>query len=282
MQKPTPAKDNDTRFAAIEQVSDTIFDRLGAIEKPDAALPDDASHAGGQVQNPPSPETTADARPAPTRPSEIPAPSEPPKHDWTAENETVAQDLLEILLRRATSLGQLDKSDLERAIAAAHSKKIGPEAARRLSKLPDGIDLLKGKSSACSEEAMMAAIRGVITDQKRDFNLSSLPQLLPQYKQSDAIEEPVEAAPAEDLDMLQKVRHKIVLLFRKDFVLAANAAFWGAMGLYVLLEPLFSLALFGNGLFILIAVCFVFAPETLADLVSDAWKFCTKWARRGA
>lgn len=184
--------------------------------------------------------------------------------------ERVLQALFSDLIRK---VDRLDSTDLQRAFDAAHRKNIGPAAARRRANLPEGIDLLKGKATECSEEAMMSAIRRMMTDQKRDFSLQALPFLEPPVADpKDHILPEDHAGMAPRRSLAERAQSYIVTAFRKDFALAANVAFWGFLALFLFLDPQLSLVLFGNGVFFLLAICFVFMPETLTDLVMEAWK----------
>lgn len=173
-------------------------------------------------------------------------------------------------------IGKTDRSvsrDWQRAFDAAHRKEIGPSAARRRAKLPEGIDLLRGRPTECSEEAMMFAIRRMMTDQKREFSLKALPFLEPPMSDLEANSQPGDKAGSPNRKTFgEMARSSVVTAFRKDFALAANVAFWGFLALFLFLDPQLSIVLFGNSVFFLLAICFVFMPETLTDLVMDAWR----------
>lgn len=234
-------------------MSGEMFDKLGSIERPDEAH-----------DEPPR------AKPAATlSAAAIPA---------VATDRTL-QELFDALLRRADDF---HSADLERAFVAAHRKEIGPQAARRRSKLPEGVDLLKGAANQPSEEVMMATIRRMMTAQKRDFSLSALPFLEPPAPGASTLPEAdLDATgPQKKTSLVERAKSYVAAAFRKDFPLAANVAFWGFLALFLFLDPQLSLVLFGNGVFFLLAICFVFMPETLADLAADLWRRLTQLTRR--
>lgn len=236
-------------------MSGEMFDKLGSFERPDVAHDES-----------PSPKPAAHT--ATLTPTADPAPA----------TDRTLQELFDALLRRADSL---HASDLERAFVAAHRKEIGPQAARRRSKLPEGVDLLKGAANQPSEEAMMATIRTMMTAQKRDFSLSALPFLEPAAPGASALSEAdLDATePQKKASLVEQAKSYVAAAFRKDFPLAANVAFWGFLALFLFLDPHLSLVLFGNGVFFLLAICFVFMPETLADLVAELWRRLTQLYR---
>ncbi|NJN05831.1 MAG: hypothetical protein HC814_04895, partial [Rhodobacteraceae bacterium] len=153
------------RFSAIDQVSDKIFDKFDDIAP--AARP---SRGEAETVSRPVSQTAL-----PAAPLMKPVASEVPPAAWAAAVEAAAQELLGTLIRTAAERPQPTDHDLQRALIGAHVKDIGPDAARRRAKLPDGIDLLRGVPSPASDEALMASIRSMMTDQKRDFSLRALP-----------------------------------------------------------------------------------------------------------
>jgi hypothetical protein len=252
------------RFSAIDQVSDKIFDRFDDIA-PDARNSRGESEA---ISRPVSQQVL------PAAPQMKPVASEAPPAAWAAAVEAAAQELLGTLIRTAAERPQPTDHDLQRALIGAHVKDIGPDASRRRAKLPDGIDLLKGAPSRASDEALMASIRSMMTDQKRDFSLRALPALEP------PVQDPKPILPTADGEMTEaasagffdSVKSRVIQAFAKDFTLAANVAFWGFLALFLFLDPHLSLVLFGNAVFVLLAVCFVFMPERLTDAGLEVWK----------
>jgi hypothetical protein len=265
MHEHTPPSPNRSRFSSIDQVSDEIFDKFDDIAPT-------VRPARAEVEQPsPKPVVPADHQPprlSADKSEELPT-------AWVSAVEAAAQELLGTMLQKASEQQPRDANqDLRRALIAAHVKDIGPDATRRQSKLPEGIDLLKGVPSPSSDEALMASIRRMMTDQKRDFSLRALPVLEP--AQTDTPPPATETADrtdaARDGGVYDSAKAKILQAFRKDFALAANTAFWGFLALFLFLDPRLSLVLFGNAIFVLIAICFVFMPERLTDAALDIWR----------
>ena len=264
MHQDKPRTVHRNRFSAIDQVSDQIFDKFDDIvpaARPSRGEAEAISRSGSEH-----------ALPAATLMKPV-VPEVPPAA-WAAAVEAAAQELLGTLIRTAAERPQPNDHDLQRALIGAHVKDIGPDAARRRAKLPDGIDLLKGVPSPASDEALMASIRSMMTDQKRDFSLRALPALEPPVQ--DPEPNPPEAhgdfAEGARTGLYENIKSRVIQAFAKDFTLAANVAFWGFLALFLFLDPHLSLVLFGNALFVLIAVCFVFMPERLTDAGLEVWK----------
>ncbi|WP_295313436.1 hypothetical protein [Roseobacter sp.] len=144
--------------------------------------------------------------------------------------------------------------------------QIGPGAAQRLSRLPEGISILQGKSSHASEEETIDAIRGVLDGQDEtggDMPFAPLPAAQNDTPSGDAANAAVKAARGRLLP-------RAASWLRRNLMLIANAGLWTVLTMILIGGPvLLSASVLLDGVFYLFCIVCMFKPEILSGVIRD-------------
>ncbi len=144
--------------------------------------------------------------------------------------------------------------------------QIGPEAAQRLSRLPEGISVLQGKSSYASEEETIDAIRGILDGQDKtggDMPFAPLPEAENDTPSGDAAKAAVKAARVPLLP-------RAASWLRRNLMLIANAGLWTVLTMILISGPvLLSASVMLDGVFYLFCIVCMLKPEILSGVIRD-------------
>lgn len=223
-------------FSEVDNVSSRIFDRMEAIEHPDQfmELPPNATPLFGRGTvggNGVSPQG------APSQAGQAP-------DGWVL----VRADRIMSGAEASEETQPADSEDAARIRPNPNRVDITYKAAQRRSQLPEGAEPIEGAPASVNEESMLASIRELMVEQKRDFNKNAFPEL-----------EPVGAAPAslpetdgdgymervEEYEEVAQGKFKTALVkfVRTDTVLAISLSVWASLFLMIFIEPELSQAL---------------------------------------
>ncbi len=216
---PLPKKKPEAEegpFLAVDNVSSQIFDRMHAIEKPSeaAGLPE-ATPPGWVLVR------ADDLGDAPVAKFEVhdaaPEPKEQPTREKPIPNPNIAD--------------------------------VGYRAAQRRSQLPDGAEPLEGAPVQVDEDNMLASIRELMVEQKRDFNKKAFPELEPVETLEETLQDPnldennhAELEHYEDVPP-NRLQAAVVKFVRADTVLAICLSIWVSLLMMIFIDPELSQAL---------------------------------------
>ena len=217
-------------FSEVDNVSSQIFDRMEAIEQPDQMmeLPPNATplfgrdgSAGKNIQN----------------------------------NGGVAPEGW--VLVRADKVGALDAVSDPSPSASQTENESRPnpnradvtyKAAQRRSQLPEGAEPLEGAPAPVNEDSMLASIRKLMVEQKRDFNKKAFPELEPVYTPPPSEPDNAEDGYMEKVEEFEeleqsKFKSALVKFVKTDIVLSICLSVWVSLLLMIFIEPQLSQAL---------------------------------------
>ncbi|QJF49861.1 hypothetical protein [Roseobacter ponti] len=145
-------------------------------------------------------------------------------------------------------------------------EQIGPEAAQRLSRLPEGIGILQGKSSDVSEEETIEAIRGILDGQDETGGDMPFAPLHPEANDMPSDGAGKAAAKSVRGPLLPRAASWL----RRNLMLIANAGLWTVLTMILISGPvLLSASVLLDGVFYLFCIVCMLKPEILSGVIRD-------------
>ncbi len=258
-------------FRSVDAVSGDIFDRLIGIENPEDLSATQAEVVKSRLQKlgaflldaganfgTPEAEVRDDA---------------PPPFDFTVVVEGVEEREYFGLSRQSVERRRARAENARQAFARYQAERVSYHAARERANLPEGIELLEGRSSQYSEDAIMSAIRVVMVEQKRQVSRKSLPDLAPApVIEPTPLQLEHEALPEQRVTLADRLRGKVAEFYKKDLVLAVSLTLWLALLIAMIVDPKVFLPLLVVSFYGLLMYLAIFRPGTIAKSLSALWK----------
>ncbi|MEM6889117.1 MAG: hypothetical protein AAF636_13365 [Pseudomonadota bacterium] len=257
-------------FQCVDSVSDEIFDRLVEIDRVEELTPTEAAATKTRLQK--LGEYLLESAPKLGTDAAMDISDTQPEFDFALMVEGEEQGAYFGMSRAAGNRQKARKQSIEEYEA----ERVSYHAARQLSNLPQGIELLEGQASDYNETDVMSAIKGVMVEQKRQQSAEHLPPLAPQQaplREAAITEHRAEASTGTgpriaEFDLATAsipslLRRVLAQFFLRDTVLAVSLSVWAALVLMAFIEPSASVLLIGKSVYLLFIFAVVFRQSGL-------------------